>query len=281
MLLVFLRYVVTLFPAIFFTKKPKTEWKYIISYGLFVGVLQFSSLFYALEIGMPAGLASIILQFQAFVSPVFAMIFLNEKLKAKQVVGSMVAVVGLLFIAMEAVSGEICEIPLSAVLLTFATPVFWALSNVISRIASEKAAAGGEELDMFGLVVWSSLVPPIPILILALMIDSPEVLWNSLVNLNGISVFAVLYLAFGATLMGYGIWAKLIANYPMGMVAPISLLVPIIGLLTARIVLLEQLTKMQWGGVSIILIGLVINNLNLKVLKSGFEKFKTKSMSTD
>ena len=45
MLLVALRYLFTSFPAIFFIKKPKTELKYIIIYGLTVGVGQFSCLF--------------------------------------------------------------------------------------------------------------------------------------------------------------------------------------------------------------------------------------------
>jgi O-acetylserine/cysteine efflux transporter len=75
MLLVLFRYLIVLFPAIFFVKKPNTEWKYIILYGLTVGALQFSCLFYAMEIGMPASLASIIVQSQAFISPILAMIF--------------------------------------------------------------------------------------------------------------------------------------------------------------------------------------------------------------
>jgi len=73
MLLVVFRYIITAFPAVFFIKKPNTEWKYIIMYGLFVGVFQFSCLFYAMEIGMPAGIASIVLQFQAFISPILAL----------------------------------------------------------------------------------------------------------------------------------------------------------------------------------------------------------------
>ncbi|MFA9422411.1 MAG: EamA family transporter [Sedimentibacter sp.] len=280
MLLVVLRYLATAFPAIFFIKKPKIEWKYIIIYGLFVGVLQFSSLFYAMELGMPAGLASIILQFQAFASPAFAFIFLKEKLKAKQIIGSLVAIGGLTIIAMETVSGGISEIPILAIILTIATPVFWAASNIIARVASDKAAANGDKLDMFGLVIWSALIPPIPILIFALMIDTPETLINAILNMNGMSIFAVFYLAFGATLFGYGVWGMLVAKYPMGKVAPITLLVPIIGLLTANIVLHEQLSSMQWIGASVILLGLLITNLNFKSLIGYFNKSKVKQAET-
>lgn len=272
MLLVTLRYLLTVFPAIFFIKKPSTDWKYIILYGLFVGVGQFSCLFYAMEIGMPAGIASIVLQIQAFISPILAMMFLNEKLKAKQIVGFVIAAVGLVIIGMENAKVGIDSIPILAILLNLLAPVFWAASNIVARIASDKAAAKGEKLDMFSLVVWSGLIPPIPMLGLALILNTPQELMNIVTNLNGISIFAIIYLAFGATLFGYGVWSVLLGKYPMGKVAPLPLLVPIIALLSARIVLSEQLSGMQWLGVSVILIGLIITNLNPEIIMKHFSK---------
>ncbi len=109
---------------------------------------------------------------------------------------------------------------------------------------------------MLSLVVWASLVPPIPMILLALLIDTPQTLLNSLLNLEFISIFSALYLSLASTLFGYGFWSILISKYPLSKISPISLLVPITGLLTARIVLSEQLSSMQWIGVSIILLGL-------------------------
>lgn len=262
MLLVALRYLLTAFPAIFFIKKPKTEWKYIVLYGLTVGVGQFSCLFYAMEIGMPAGIASIVLQMQAFISSAMAMIFLNEKLKAKQIAGFVTSAAGLFIIALANARGGVGSIQVTAIFLNLLAPFFWAASNIVARIASDKAAANGEKLDMFSLVVWSGLIPPIPMLGLALMLDTPQDLWNVLINLSGISIFAVIYLAFGATLFGYGVWNVLLGKYPMSKVAPLPLTVPVIALLSARIILREQLSGMQLLGVSVILAGLLITNLN-------------------
>lgn len=266
MLLVFFRYLIVLFPAIFFVKKPKTEWKYMILYGLFVGALQFSCLFYAMEIGMPASLASIVVQSQAFIAPILAMIFLKEKLKLKQVIGILIAAVGLFTIGMASKTDGITSIPIFALLLTICAPIFWSFANIIARVASDKATEKGEKLDMLGLIVWSSLVPPIPVLGVALLIDTPQTLINAVLNLNTVSIFAILYLAFASTLFGYGVWNILLSKYPMGKISPLSLLVPITGLLTARIVLLEQLSKMQWVGATIILIGLIITNINPKLV---------------
>ncbi len=274
MLLVALRYLLTAFPAIFFVKKPSTGWKYIILYGLTVGVGQFSCLFYAMEIGMPAGIASIVLQIQAFISPALAAVFLNEKLKAKQIVGSAIAAAGLVIIAAANTAGGIGSIPFTAILLNLLAPVFWAASNIVARIASDKAAANGEKLDMFSLVVWSGLIPPVPMLGLALMLNTPQSLLSVITNLNGISIFAIIYLAFGATLFGYGVWNVLIGKYPLSKVAPLPLAVPIIALLSARIVLNEQLSGMQWLGVSVILAGLIITNLNPEIILKHFKTEK-------
>lgn len=281
MLLVALRYILTVFPAIFFIKKPKTEWKYIITYGLFVGVGQFACLFYAMEIGMPASIASIVLQIQSFISPILAMIFLNEKLKTKQIVGFIIVAIGLVVIGLANTTIGINSIPFTAIALTLLAPFFWAASNIVARIASDKAALQGEKLDMFSLVVWSGLIPPIPMLGIALMLDTPQTLWSVVTSLNGISIFAILYLALGATLFGYGVWSVLLGKYPMNIVAPLPLTVPVIALLSARIVLNEQLSSMQWIGVIVILIGLIFTNLNPEAILKHFRKVENKALKPD
>lgn len=267
MLLVALRYIFTAFPAIFFIKRPKLEWKYIILYGFIVGVAQFTCLFYAIEIGMPASLASVIGQSQAFLTPIFNTILLKEKMNKKQIIGSIIAAFGLIFIGKAAGNNGISSIPLFALVLNILAAVFWSLSNILIKYLSNRASSEDEEINMLSLVIWGSLIPPIPMIIFALILDSPQTLIGSITNMNGISIFAVLYLAYGATLFGYGIWSNLMAKYPVGTVAPLSLLVPITGLITAQIVLSEKLLTMQWIGGLIILVGLIITNIDFKELK--------------
>jgi O-acetylserine/cysteine efflux transporter len=121
---------------------------------------------------------------------------------------------------------------------------------------------------LVGLIVWSSLVPPIPFLGLALTLDSPETVWNAMTNLNGLSIFAVLYLAFGATLLGYGVWSGLLTRYPAARVVPLSLLVPVTGLITARIVLGEQFTPVQWLGGFAVVAGLMIGSIGVPKVRA-------------
>lgn len=264
MLLVTLRYTLVAFPAIFFIKPPKIALKDILLYGITVGVGQFGCLFYAMHIGMPAGLASIIVQLQAFISPLLGYLLLKEEFKIKQLVGFLIGALGLLVIGVASSTNGITSIPIGAILLTICAPIFWSISNIVAKTASKKSMENNEHLDMLSLVVWGSLVPPVPTLILALLIDSPQTLINSMSNLNMMSIFAALYLAFGSTLFGYGFWSILISKYPINKISPLSLLVPITGLLTARIVLLEKLSKLQWIGVFVIIVGLMVTNLDVK-----------------
>lgn len=274
MLLVTLRFTLVAFPAIFFIKPPKVPMKDILLYGFTVGVGQFGCLFYAMHIGMPAGLASIIVQLQAFFSPILGYLLLKETFKPKQLVGFIIGALGLFVIGIASSTNGISSIPMGALLLTIGAPIFWSISNIIASSASKKAKHKGEDLDMLSLVVWGSLVPPIPSLILALMMDSPQTLINSISNLNMMSIFAIFYIAFGSTLFGYGFWSILISKYPLNKISPLSLLVPITGLLTARIVLSEKLSMLQWIGIFIIIIGLIITNLDIKQFKTAFNKNK-------
>ncbi|HZK09513.1 MAG TPA: EamA family transporter [Clostridia bacterium] len=264
MLLVAVRYLLVFFPAIFFVKKPASSWKYIIAYGFTVGVGQFSCLFYALEIGMPAGLASIIVQLQGFIAPFLSALFLDEKLSAKQLVGFFVAALGLVLIGLASSSQGVTSIPFSAFLLTIGAALFWSVSNIISKSASIEAKKEGKQLDMFALVVWSSLIPPLPMFGLSLLINTPSLIISSLSTLSLMSVFSVLYLAYASTLFAYKVWNDLISKYPMAKVSPISLLIPIFALLVSQLILSEELSKMQWLGVVVILAGLLISNLTPK-----------------
>lgn len=267
MLLVSLRYVFASLPAIAFVKRPEVSWKYIIAYGLTVGVGQFSCLFYAIKIGMPAGVSSVVLQSQAFFTILFAVRLFKESLKMSQLIGLFVAGVGLYFISGNVGGSGVPTIPIGAFLLTLLAAVFWGISNIIAGYASREAVSQGKTLNMLSMVVWSSLIPPLPMLAIALLFDKPETLLHVVSSLNALSMFSILYLAFFATLIAYGIWSTLIAKYPAGKIAPLSLLVPVFGLITAQIILKEQLSAMQWLGCLIIILGLIISNLRYFVIK--------------
>ena len=69
------------------------------------------------------------------------------------------------------------------------------------------------------------------------------------------------YLAVLSTLLGYGLWTRLLQRHAASTVAPLSLLVPVIGLVSAMVLLGERPSTVQWLGTLAVLLGMVINQL--------------------
>lgn len=255
-----LRYVVVALSAIFIVPRPKVAARYVVAYGLSVGVGQFGALFYAMDLGLPAGIASVVMQSQAVFTLLFAALLLKERAGARQVVGMGLSLIGLAAIGVNggAPNGGV---PGHAFLLALFGAACWGVSNVLVRLAIRSAEAEGSRLSMTGLVVWSSLVPPLPLFLLALLVHTPAEVAATFTHVGGASVFAVLYIAYISTLFGYGVWSKLLAKYPAGVVAPFSLLVPVTGLIIAQLALAERLSAVQWLGCLGVVGGLLISTL--------------------
>jgi len=247
MLLGALRFTLAAFPAVFFIKRPQLSLRWLLTYGLTISFGQFAFLFSAMYVGMPAGLASLVLQAQAFFTLGLASVFLHERFRAQNIVGLVVAAAGLALIGMQ--GGHTMTV--AGFLLTLCAAVSWALGNIVTKRVGK--------VDLVGLVVWASLIPPLPFFALSYVFEGPRQIAAALSGISASSMFAVVYLAFVATLLGYGLWSRLLSLYPASQVAPFSLLVPIIGLASASLLLGEQLSAAQIAGAAFVIMGLVIN----------------------
>lgn len=65
------------------------------------GLFQFGLLYPAIKLGLPAGLASLVMQSQAFFTLALAVVFLGERPLPSQIAGAIVAFGGLAVIGME------------------------------------------------------------------------------------------------------------------------------------------------------------------------------------
>ncbi|UVM54013.1 EamA family transporter [Pseudomonas sp. B21-012] len=247
MLLGALRFALVAFPAVLLVKRPQLPWRWLIAYGATISLGQFAFLFEAMGNGMPPGLASLVLQSQAFFTLFFAAIFLGERLRAASVLGLLVAAGGLALIGSE--NGA--SVPFFALLLTLCAAAMWAMGNIITRRFGN--------IDLVALVIWGGLVPPLPFLALSWWLEGPERIESSLRGIGWSSVLALAYLAFIATMLGYSLWSYLLSRYPAGKVAPFSLLVPVVGLSSSALLLDERLTPLQGWGALLVMAGLLIN----------------------
>lgn len=256
MLMGALRFMLAAFPAILFVRRPQVPLRWMLAYGMTISVGQFAFLFYAMYVGMPAGLASLVLQSQAFFTLFFAALFLGERLRGSNLFGLLVAASGLVLIGLQ--GGQ--AMTLAGFALTIAAASMWALGNVVTRKLGK--------VNLVGLVVWGSLIPPLPFLALSLWLEGPELVSQSLRNLSLDSLLVLAYLAFGATILGYGLWSRLLSRYPASQVAPFSLLVPVVGISSSALLLDERLGSLQMVGAALVMAGLLINVWGGRLLDS-------------
>lgn len=242
--------------GLLFVRRPKLPWRALAAYGLTVGFGQFAFLFSAIKAGMPASLASIVLQSQAFFTLLLGALWLGERFSAAQLAGLVVGSGGLLLIGLS--SGQ--SLPLSGLLLTLAGAVCWATSNLVVR----RIVSHGSAPDMLSLVVYSSLMPILPFLAMWALFEAPTTDWSAVLTLK--SAAAVAYLALVATLFGYGQWSRLLSRHSANVVAPYSLLVPFFGVLSASLFLGERLSSLQLAGGALLVAGLAIGSLGPRLL---------------
>jgi O-acetylserine/cysteine efflux transporter len=140
---------------------------------------------------------------------------------------------------------------LAGFVLTLCAAVLWALGNIVTKKVGK--------VDLVALVVWGSLIPPLPFLALSYVTEGPARMAAALGGIGLTSILAIVYLAFVATILGYGLWGRLLSRYPASQVAPFSLLVPIVGLASAALLLGEHLSAVQVAGAGLVMLGLVVN----------------------
>lgn len=256
MLMGALRFLLAAFPAILFVRRPQVPLRWMLAYGMTISLGQFAFLFYAMYVGMPAGLASLVLQSQAFFTLFFAALFLGERLRGSNLFGLLVAASGLVLIGLQ--GGQ--AMTLAGFALTIAAASMWALGNVVTRKLGK--------VNLVGLVVWGSLIPPLPFLALSLWLEGPALVSQSLRSLGLDSMLVLAYLAFGATILGYGLWSRLLSRYPASQVAPFSLLVPVVGISSSALLLGERLGGLQMVGAALVMAGLLINVWGGRLLDS-------------
>ena len=227
LLLSALRYTLASLPLLVLGGGALVPWRWVLAVGGAIGVVKFSLLFVGMDVGMPAGLASLVLQVQAFFTLAFAAVLLRERLHAAQVAGLVLASAGLALVA----SGLDGVATPAGFALVVAAAAAWGVGNV----AIKRAAPA----DPFRFMSWMCLVPPIPLFVLSLTFEGPRAVGDALAGIDLGGLGAVAYIAFAATTVGWGLWAHLMRAYSASTVAPFSLLVPVFGLAFAALLLGE------------------------------------------
>jgi O-acetylserine/cysteine efflux transporter len=253
LVLVALRFALVAVPLVFLVPKPDAPWRVIVGIGLFMSAGQFGLLFTAMHLGLPAGLAAVILQCQMIFTLIIGVIVLRERPTRMQLVGALVGVAGLAVVAVGRLEGAAGFGAIVPLLFCVAAGLSWGIGNVISR-----SAAG---TDGFGIVVWSALVVPVPVLALSLVLDGPAAVVDAFATIGWQTIASVAYTAGLASLVGYTIWNMLLGRYPAALVAPFALLTPPIGLAAAAIALGQVPNTLELIGSALLVGGVAVGQL--------------------
>jgi O-acetylserine/cysteine efflux transporter len=253
MLLGALRFAAASLPFLLFVRMPTLPWRFVAAYGLAQGLGQFGFLFLGLQLGMTAGMASVVMQMQAFFTLLLVAPLLGERARSWQWLGLVVALGGLVMIGMAHGEGP-GQMTLIGFVLTACAAFMWAASNVVVRFATRHGS-----YEPFNFIVWSSVFPILPFFGLALWSEGWTQVVQEVQGLDMAAILSVAYLALLATLLAYTMWTRLLQRHPAGKVTPFSLLVPVVGLAAAGVVFGEVPLPLQWAGTGAVLLGLVIN----------------------
>ena len=181
---------------------------------------------------------------QAFFTILLAAAFLGDIPTRRHVMSLAVAFAGLVLIG--ATVGS--DLTLRGLGLGVAGALSWAIGNVLVKRTAD--------VPVFPLVVWSSLIPPLPAMVVSAAYEGPAALWEAVAKASWLSIGAAVYLGTMATVVAYAIWGRLLQRYPTGIVAPFALLVPCVGIVSSTAIFGEVFSSTRYAGMVLILAGL-------------------------
>lgn len=226
-----LRFILLAVPTVLLVPRPAVPLRWLVLTGFGLGVLQFGFLYAGIAAGMPAGLASLVLQSSAPFTIILAVLFLGERQSPRQVAGIALSVLGLGLIGLIR-AHTAAWLPVA---LTLMAGFGWAMGNIGARLARPPRP--------LQLTLWMSVVPIAPMLALSLLFERDRILpalTGALTRAALPADLGLLYVVVFASLAGYGIWTTLMTRYPASQVAPWSMLVPVVGVISSWLMLGER-----------------------------------------
>ncbi|GAB7259461.1 hypothetical protein DZS_33610 [Dickeya ananatis] len=181
--------------------------------------------------------------------------WLGERLQWNHWLGILVAALGMVVLSGgHAANASLPGMTLTTLMLTLAAAASWACGNLCNKQIMRRY-----QVNAMSLVVWSALIPVGPFLLCSWVFEGADTIVASLITMRLPTMLALMYLSFISTLIGYAIWGNLLSRYETWRVAPLSLLVPVVGILSASLLLGESLSGRQLSGAALVMLGLLVN----------------------
>ena len=241
-----IRFALAAIPLVFFIKRPAIKFSYVAAYGFIFGLGMWGVINYGIQVGVSPGIASLIIQLSVFFTMGWGALLFKEKLRGAQLLGALLALVGLAGI----ISTQQGEHAILGVLLIVLSAVAWSVGNVIIKKSGVK--------EIFSFMVWASLFPPIPLFFIAWLMQGVAPFENLQSSLDLTAVLSIIFQVYLATHFAYWGWNSLLKLYPVSTVAPLSLLIPVFGIGSSMLIIGEHISTPNLISIAIIITGLAV-----------------------
>jgi O-acetylserine/cysteine efflux transporter len=233
-----LRFAVVALLLVPFVKVPRSRLAGILLLSFTLGCVHFSLMFTGMR-DLDAAAVAIAIQIQVPFAALIAAVFLNDRLGWRRTLGMVLAFSGVVVMAGEPrLSGNL--VPLFLVL---GASFMWAVANVqIKQLGA---------VDGFALNAYLGLFAAPQLFITSALLEDGQL--EALAGADWVGWSAVLYMAVLVTIVSYALWYRVLRRYTVNQAMPFTLLVPIVGVLSAALLLDEPLTwRVLLGGAATI-----------------------------
>ena len=265
LMLTALRFFFTAVPLVLFLKPPKFN-RTLFIYAIGTFVMQYAFVFTAMHLGASAGLTALLLQVQIFITVLLAYIILGEPVSRMQIIGMLVGVLGLGVIALN-LGGDM---PLVGFICILIAAIGWSFGNIASKQASTQQsisnisnASKTSALSALALVVWGGLIACVILTLSSLLLETEAWQLATFTQASLKSWLSLGFIVYISTLIGFGLWAHLLAQNTASKVMPFALLVPIFGMATSVLFTGEVVTWWKMLAMMLILSGLILANVKI------------------
>lgn len=265
LMLTALRFFFTAVPLVLFLKPPKFN-RTLFIYAIGTFVMQYAFVFTAMHLGASAGLTALLLQVQIFITVLLAYIILGEPVSRMQIMGMLVGVIGLGVIALN-LGGDM---PLVGFICILIAAIGWSFGNIASKQASTQQsisnisnASKTSALSALALVVWGGLIACVILTLSSLLLETEAWQLATFTQASLKSWLSLGFIVYISTLIGFGLWAHLLAQNTASKVMPFALLVPIFGMATSVLFTGEVVTWWKMLAMMLILSGLILANVKI------------------
>ena len=241
-----------LFLVLFLLKRPLKlqEFPTMLALGLLQTCGFTGLLIWALVDG-GAGKTAVLSYTMPFWVMLLAWPILNEKVEGWQWLAVAFALFGIVLIFDPLhISGDIVSM-----LMAVASGIFWAISAIVSKQLHNRRP----DLDLLNITAWPTLLGSIPIILTALILPAPPIVWSNTF------IYTIIFSIFLSGSLAWVLWTYALQRLPAGVAGMASMLAPVIGVAAAWLQLGERPSQIEFFGMlSIALALMIISAITIK-----------------